>query len=62
MGNYEQVSGLTLGGQPVYRLEGNASDTAKFLFFHQTCSQWAIGGALPAASQTALSPLQASTV
>jgi hypothetical protein len=53
MGNYEQVSGLMLGGRPVYRLEGNASDTAKFLFFHQICSQWAIGGALPATSQTA---------
>jgi hypothetical protein len=57
MGNYEQVSGLTLGGRPVYRLEGNASDTARFLFFHHVCSQWAIGGALPNVSQTALSTL-----
>ena len=61
MGNYEQVSGLTLGGRPVYRLEGNASDTARFLFFHHVCSQWAIGGALPAASETASSTLSAST-
>jgi hypothetical protein len=50
VGNYEQVSGLTRGGRPVYRLEGNASDTAKFLFFHSICSKWAIGDALPAAS------------
>ncbi len=59
-GNFEQVSGLTLGGRPVYRLEGNASDTAKFLFFHHVCSQWAIGGALPTASQTAPGTLAAS--
>jgi hypothetical protein len=53
MGNYEQVSGLTRGGRPVYRLEGNASDTAKFLFFLSVCSEWTIGEVLPAASQEA---------
>ncbi len=49
-GNYEQVSGLTRGGRPVYRLEGNAS---KFLFFLRICSDWAIGEVLPTASQDA---------
>ncbi len=49
-GNYERVSGLARSGRPVYRLEGNAS---RFLFFHPVCTQWAIGGALPTASQTA---------
>ncbi len=53
-GNYERVSGLTLGGRPVYRLEGSASDAARFLFFHHVCSYWIIGEALPTtSSQTA---------